>query len=108
MASPVIALQRKYRALWFAGFEISLRSDYQREPIRIHRQPDLVIPSHEGDAIATILPRQNIESRTGRWIDRLGALVFPRCARHHNTRVVLMEKSDRHECPRCRKELALD
>jgi hypothetical protein len=107
MASTVLplAINRQQRSIWMFGYEISVRSAYQRELIRFSRQPKLVVQSHDGDAVGVELVTRQEYSRfeqfAGWTIDRLGAIFVPRCATHPQVRVTLDPQSNRHICRRC-------
>ena len=103
MAFPVVS--RKYRSVWFLGLEVSFRSDYQIELIRFAKRPTVVQPAHDGDSIGTEIASSNFVDKVCGIGDRLGALLFPRCATHKNTRVTLIGKT--HQCPKCRQELGI-
>ncbi len=108
--SPWLAVSRKYHCVWCIGYEVSIRSAYQRELIKISRSPVLADQGSDGDSVGIEIARCHpklLERKVGRWLDRFGALVFPRCATHKKVRVALISDTDRHECPRCREELGL-
>jgi hypothetical protein len=105
----LLVVSRKYRYIWSLGYELSFRSSYQTELLRLHRVPVLVHPSHEGDGVGDEAARfeTDWEERACRWLDRIGAILYPRCAVHRDTKVVLIPRSDRHECPQCREDLQI-